>query len=68
MIIQATTVLHNIAIQRKQYLPSESYSKTLKTSNSQSEDNGKRKYFTEVYNTVGLIDRDNFIAKHFPLR
>lgn len=68
MIIQATAVLHNIAIQRKQHLPIESVSRTSKVSQNQSKDHIKRKYFTEVYNSVGLIDRDNFIAKYFPLQ
>lgn len=68
MIIQATAVLHNFAIQRKQHLPIESTTRTSKLSHNQPKDNVKRKYFTEVYNSAGLIDRDNFIAKHFPLQ
>lgn len=68
MIIQATGVLHNIAIQRKQLVPSENYLKIAKNSaDNQSNDNGKQKYFTESYNAAGLADRDNFIAKYFSL-
>lgn len=67
MIIQATGVLHNIAIQRNQQVPTENYSRISKVANNQSNDNGKRKYFTESYNTVALVDRDNFIAKYFTL-
>ncbi len=68
MIIQATGVLHNIAIQRNQPAPSENYPRTSKKSNNQSRDNGKRNYFTDTYNTVALADRDNFIVKYFSLQ
>lgn len=69
MIITSAAVLHNIAIQRKQYLPIENYSQTSTTSNyHQSKDNEKRNYFTGMQDTVGLIDRDNFIAKYFSVR
>lgn len=65
MIIQATGVLHNIAIQRHQPIPNDNFSRIPKTSNHQYKDSRKRKYFADT--GLGLIDRDNFIAKYFTL-
>ncbi|KAJ6648288.1 putative protein arginine N-methyltransferase 6.1 [Pseudolycoriella hygida] len=54
MIIQATAVLHNIAIQRKQPLTSESNAKTLKNPCNQSKDNLKQNSSTSCF--VGQCD------------
>lgn len=67
MIITATAVLHNIAIQRKQPLPPEAAS-IPKFPDIKSNANLRRNYEMDIavmQEPHGLMDREQFIQRYF---